>query len=188
MGALPILDIDRAKLIPREDHVACVARDRFLLRADVEGYSYKDLLEVRPGSVRLLHPSEASRRTVKIVTTLVVLGYLFVVNAAFFPFLTSLAFVAANQVDAVLLVVAFFIVMFGGMVAIALWWENRALPILADHPSRTLDLRVLDSRSFGTFQEVRAGSPEGELRITVQGSKQRLDDAFRLAAGPGAPT
>lgn len=169
-------------------HAASVARDRFLLRADVEGYSYRDILEVRPGSVRLVHPAEDTRRTVKIVTTLVVLGYLFVVVFAFYPLVYGLALLAATQFVFIVAVVVFFVVMFGGMIAVALWWENQALPILADHPTRTLDLQVLESKSFGTFQEVRAGSTEGEVRLTVQGSRRRLADAFRLAAEPGART
>ena len=58
-----------------------MAPERYLFRADSEGYAYRRILEVRPGSVRLLQPSENARRFTRWISTLFALGFVFVFGA-----------------------------------------------------------------------------------------------------------
>jgi len=153
--------------------------ERYLLRADLQGYTYREILEVRPGSVRLLHPSERARRLSRWTSTLFALGYLFVLGS----------FMGAGSAGGLLVsgwgglviaagLVAFFIT---GLVLLLLWWDDRNLPILAENPDAATAVEVLGVTSFGTFQEIRARADGRDLRIAVHASKGLLAEVLRFA-------
>ncbi len=152
--------------------------ERDLLRADVEGYSYSGLLEAAPGSLRFLRPGAESRRTVRIVSTTIALAWLFVFGPLFAVLLQHAATLGFLEILALIAYVAVFS---GTLVAAEVWWSGRNLPLLADRPAQTIDVKVLGLTSFGTFQEIRAAGPTGQLRITVEGRPERVARALRLA-------
>lgn len=158
-------------------------RDRFLFRADYEGYAHRDLLEARPGSVRLLRPSESARRTVRAVEILIALAFIFVGGSVLWVVFSTLSL---SGLPAWVGAASLFAVFFGGLIAVEMWWENRSLPLLAEQPTRALDVSILGVQSFGTFQELRAATPSGEFLITVDGRRDRLLEALRLAGSAAA--
>lgn len=162
-------------------------RDRFLLRADVEGFMYRDVLEVRPGRIRLIRPSDALRRGLRTGAVAVTLIWLFLVGPLLFVGMIQL--VAWRGWPDWLALSLASVAWVGGLVGTALWWDRRTLPVLADNAPNATDVKVLGLTSFWTFQEVRATAPQGEIRITVQGSRRKVGDILRSSGvwpGPEA--
>ncbi len=163
--------------------------ERYLLRADLRGYSYREILEVRPGSLRLLHPSERARRLSRCTSTLFALGYLFVLGyfigavGSFIGAGNAGGSIVSGIVGLVIAagLIAFF---FAGLVLLLLWWDDRSLPILAENPDAARPVEALGVTSFGTFQEIRARADGQELRIAVHASKGRFAEVLRFAGIP----
>jgi len=147
---------------------------RFLFRAGRKGYTYPELLEIRPGAAQILVPSEQARRRARIVSTFIALAYVFIVG----PLVGGLvAFSGFPIVAPVVAVIAFFI----GFIGILVWWDHMSLPLLAEAPRSILDVELIGVRSFGTFQEIRARAQGEEVRIAVPGPRRRLEEATRKA-------
>ena len=155
-----------------------MALERYLFRADSEGYAYRQILEVRPASIRLLHPSEKARRFTRWISTLFALGFVFVFGA--FVSRTALVLTLSGLSGLVIeaALIAFY---FAGLILLLLWWDDRSLPLLAENPGASVGLDVLGVTSFGTFQEIRARTSGREVRITVHGSKAKVGEALRFA-------
>jgi len=162
-----------------------MALERYLFRADSEGYAYRQILEVRPGSVRLLHPSEKARRFTRWISTLFALGFVFVFGA----FVSQTALVLTlSGLSGLIIEAALIAFYFAGLIVLLLWWDDRSLPLLAENPGASVGLDVVGVTSFGTFQELRARTSGREVRIAVHGSKERVGEALRLAGLAMSPT
>jgi hypothetical protein len=153
--------------------------ERFLLRADLQGYSYRDILEVKPDSLRMLRPSVKARMLSRWTSTLFALGYLFVLGT-FISYVTFAGWMISGIVGlfVIALLVAFF---FAGLIVLLLWWDDRSLPILAENPDAAIPVEFLGVTSFGTFQEIRGQSNGQELRIAVHASKRKFDEILQFA-------
>jgi len=162
-----------------------MAAERYLFRADSEGYAYRRILEVRPGSVRLLHPSERARRFTRWISTLFALGFVFVFGA--FVSQTAVALTLSGLGGLVVegALIAFY---FAGLILLLLWWDERSLPLLAENPGASMGLDVLGVTSFGTFQEIRARVNGREVRVAVHGSRAKVGEALRFAGFAMSPT
>jgi len=102
-----------------------MALERYLFRADSEGYAYRQILEVRPGSVRLLHPSEKARRFTRWISTLFALGFVFVFGA----FVSQTALVLTlSGLSGLIIEAALIAFYFAGLIVLLLWWDDRASP------------------------------------------------------------
>ncbi|HLQ42070.1 MAG TPA: hypothetical protein VK189_04365 [Thermoplasmata archaeon] len=162
-----------------------MALERYLFRADSEGYAYRQILEVRPGSVRLLHPSEKARRFTRWISTLFALGFVFVFGA----FVSQTALVLTlSGLSGLIIEAALIAFYFAGLIVLLLWWDDRSLPLLAENPGASVGLDVVGVTSFGTFQELRARTSGQEVRIAVHGSKERVGEALRFAGLAMSPT
>ena len=154
-------------------------RERYLLRADRSGYAYREILELRPGVARLLVPSERSRRTTRFVSILAALAYIFLLGTPLGALIAGpLLFLGIPGLAAAAATIVAF---FAGLFALEIWWDNRALLILAESPAQALPLAIEGIRSFGTFQEVRARAQEGEVLLTVHGRHEEVMEALRFA-------
>jgi hypothetical protein len=151
-----------------------VDENRFLFRAGREGYTYPELLQIRPGAAQILVPSEQAQRRTRIVSTFVALAYVFIVG----PLVGGLAAFSRFSIVAPIVAVAGFFV---GLIGILLWWDRMSLPLLAENPRSIRDIELIAVQSFGTFQEIRARAQGEELRIAVSGSRGRLAEATRKA-------
>ena len=162
-----------------------MALERYLFRADSEGYAYRQILEVLPGSVRLLHPSEKARRFTRWISTLFALGFVFVFGA----FVSQTALVLTlSGLSGLIIEAALIAFYFAGLIVLLLWWDDRSLPLLAENPGASVGLDVVGVTSFGTFQELRARTSGQEVRIAVHGSKERVGEALRFAGLAMSPT
>jgi hypothetical protein len=162
-----------------------VAVERYLFRADYEGYAYRRILEVRPGSVRLLQPSENARRFTRGISTLFALGFIFVFGAFVSQTAVALSLSGLSGLIVEAGLIAFY---FAGLFVLLLWWDDRSLPLLAENPGASMGVDVLGVTSFGTFQEVRARTSGREVRIAVHGSKAKVAEALRFAGFASSPT
>ena len=156
-------------------------RDRYLFSADRKSSEYRGVLEITPGRARLLTPSQSAMNVRWTVSIGLSIAYIAVGTWL----LSSLvrAPIPAAPLGWIVLVAAF-VVWFAGYFAVFLWWDRRSLPILADGPSRWLDLILLGARSFGTFQDVRARTIDGnELHLVVDARAPRFWDAVKLLEG-----
>lgn len=166
-------------------HDGVVARDRSLLRADVEGYSYADILEVRPGRVRLLRPSAAARRTVRLTLLGVTLVWVFLIGPLLAVWLPWLLTPWPPS-----LVPGWLVYVFAGfswwvsLIATLVWWDDRLLTVLAKSTQDVTDVMVLEMTSYGTFQELRVSAPQGEMRITVRGTRRKVEGVMKAAGVP----
>jgi len=162
-----------------------MAPERYLFRADSEGYAYRRILEVRPGSVRLLQPSERARRFTRWISTLFALGFVFVFGA--FVSQTAVALTLSGLSGLVIegALIAFY---FAGLILLLLRWDERSLPLLAENPGASMGLDVLGVTSFGTFQEIRARVNGREVRVAVHGSRAKVGEALRFAGFAMSPT
>jgi len=156
-----------------------MAAERYRLRADREGYTYREILEAKPGSVRLLHPSGRARSLSRWTSTLFALGYIFVTGSVLGAGVSAGS--SASGVPGLVPSVGAVVLFIAGLVLLLLWWEDRNLPILAENPSSAMPLEVLGVTSFGTIQELRARSDGREMRIVVHGPRERVSVALRLA-------
>ncbi|TLZ84895.1 MAG: hypothetical protein E6K02_09765 [Methanobacteriota archaeon] len=162
-----------------------MAPERYLFRADSEGYAYRRILEVRPGSVRLLQPSENARRFTRWISTLFALGFVFVFGA----FVSQTAIVLTlSGLSGLVIEAALIAFYFAGLILLLLWWDDRSLPLLAENPGASMGLDVRGITSFGTFQEIRARTNGREVRIAVHGSKEKVGEALRFAGFAMSPT
>jgi len=157
--------------------------ERYLLRADLQGYSYREILEVKQGAVRLLHPSERARRLSRWTSTLFALGYLFVLGS-FMGAAGSAGGLLVSGAVGLVIAAGFIAFFFAGLVVLLLWWDDRNLPILAENPDAVRPVEVLGVTSFGTFQELRARVDGQEYRIAVHASKGRFAEVLRFAGIP----
>ena len=147
---------------------------RYLFRAGRKGYAYPEILEVSPGSVQILVPSETARRRTKTVSILVALAYVFLVG----PIVATLASLPVPGLwTAIIAGVSFF----AGLIGILVWWDQLSLPLLAEAPTSVTGVELVGIQSFGTFQEFRARVPSGDIRIAVSGSRRRAEEAARMA-------
>jgi len=94
--------------------------ERYLLRADLQGYSYREILEVKQGAVRLLHPSERARRLSRWTSTLFALGYLFVLGS-FMGAAGSAGGLLVSGVVGLVIAAGFIAFFFAGLVILLLW-------------------------------------------------------------------
>ena len=153
-----------------------VTAERLLFRAGRKGYAYPELLEVRRGSLRILVPSGEAKRRARVVSTLVAIAYVFVAG----PVIATIAVALMQNLGAVAAVPTV-VVYFLGFVGILVWWDRWSLPLLAENPSAAIPIEFVGTQSFGTFQEIRGRIQGADVRVSIPGSRARLDDAVRFA-------
>ena len=161
-----------------------MAAERYLFRADADGYTYRQILEIRPGSVRLLTPSGRARRFARSISTLIALGFIFVFGV--FVNLGAAA-VGLSGLGGLLVAIPLVAFYFAGLFIILLWWDEQNLPLLSENPDASVGLDVRGVTSYGTFQEIRAQGNGRELRVAIHGSRARVDEALRFAGFATGP-
>ncbi len=159
-------------------------RDRYLFSADRKATEYRTVLEITPGHARLVTPSAAARMWRWAISLLLYLLYSGLVGT----FLVIIVLeIVAPWVSGWPASVLFGILWFAGFLGLFFWWDRRSLPLLADSPAHATDLVLLGARSFGTFQDVRARSPQGEeMHLVVDVRAQRFWEAMHLLEGRAA--
>lgn len=158
-------------------------RDRYLFSADRKASEYRGVLEITPGRARLLTPSQSGRQVRWIVSIALALAYVYVASSLIVPFT-----IAGSVIPVIgwILLVAAMILWFAGLIAVFLWWDRKSLLFLAEGPVQAMDLILLGARSFGTFQDVRARTREGEeMQLVVDARAPRFWEAVRLLEGRG---
>lgn len=155
--------------------------DRRLLRADREGYGYKDLLEVAPGGLRLIITDRKRRRRwwlymggLDIAYLTVLALVLSLVWPAPLEWLTSVL----GEVWGVAVYTALF---WAGFLAIAAFGDFYLPAQLAKHPVGLVPLQLVGSESYGFFQELQVRSGSQVQRITVNGTRRSVARALRVA-------
>jgi len=154
-----------------------MAVERLLFRAGRQGYTYPEILEVRRGSLRILMPSPESKRRVRIISAFVSLAYVFIAG----PLLGAVALGLMANLGGVVAGAATAVVFFLGLFGVLVWWDRWSLPLLAEAPRRAVPLELIDTQSYGTFQEIRARAEGTEVRVAIPGSRSRLGEAMRFA-------
>lgn len=158
--------------------------ERLLFRAGRQGYSYPEILEIRPASFRILVPSYEAKRRAHLLSILVALAYVFIAGT----FLGITALAPIQNLDGVVAgvvtgaAVALYIL---GLIGVLVWWDRWSLPLLAEAPAATIPLELIDTQSFGTFQEIRARAEGATVRVAIPGSRSRLGEAMRFAGVSG---
>jgi hypothetical protein len=159
-------------------------RDRYLFSADRTASEYKTVLEITPGHARLLTPSMSARNWRWAISLLY-----YIIYTGFFGTALGLGliYVFGLVLPSWAGFFLFGIVWIGGLFLIFFWWDRRSLPLLADAPSQVTELILLGATSFGTFQEVRAKTLQGnKLRLVVDTTPPRFWEAMQLLEGKPA--
>lgn len=165
-----------------EHHVLRLMRDRYLLRADLEGFSYKDVLEVKPGSVRLLIGDQGRRRRWRLFVGLAVLTYSFGAGILLSQYGAALSALLTSMLGPLWGFVFSITIPGVGLAVIALWGDHYLPNYLARRPLHALQVEVLRSESYRFFQELRVRGGGQFMQVTVNGTRKRVTEALRLAA------
>ncbi len=151
-----------------------VAGDAVFLRADRAGFAYKEILEVRPSSLRLLIPDVEMKRRRWYLTGAIafawLLGYGILFGLTWPGSRDALASWVGEAGADVLLTVVPWLEFFVGIAVV----DQRMIGYLARRPRQILEMRALRMRSFWTFQELEVTTGGAPFRITIQGSRKRV--------------
>lgn len=162
-------------------------RERYILRADRTGYGYRELVEFTPGAAQLLVPDRARRLgwwlLVGVLVLVEVFGYAMVIAIGAPSLGASLeGTLGVLWGDAVYLLLPWMLVVVTVVLA-----DHYMPAFLARHPLEVVPLQILDSESYGFFQEVHALTGGHPLRITVNGRRKGVERALRLARSVSPP-
>ncbi len=161
---------------------ADTVRDRYLFGADRSSSEYRQVLEITPSRARLLIPSSEAQGWKWLVSVGILVGYL----ALTWPASVVLTVVFATLPDVAAWIVAIVLVLVWilGLMILFYFWDRKSLLLLADEWSESTDVVLLGARSFGTFQDVRARTRNGEeLHLVVDAPAPRFWQAVRLLEG-----
>lgn len=154
-------------------------RERYLLRADRHAYDYQEILELTPGSARLIVPDRRRRWVWRLATGAFAVAFAFIPGILISVYGVRLLGLSEGWLGywgGVVYLVSSWVPFFVFIV----WADYYALTYLAKHPVQVFPLEILGVQSFGYMQELQAQSNGQPLRITVNGRRKALAEALRL--------
>lgn len=152
---------------------------RVLLRADREGYGYKDLLEIAPGRLLFLVTDRSRRRAWWLLLGALESAYLagvWLVLTAVGPAPQEWLISVLGAIWGTAVYTAFF---WAGFLAIAAFGDHRMPTYLATRPLAEVPLELVGATSYSFFQELQVRTGSQVERITVNGTRRSVARAFR---------